>query len=93
MKAFGINIPCKKKYFIGNYTDKESDNMPIQIAVDTFRYLVWQYKREKKLPNFSLIWENLQYLLEAIFKAAPKIKAMFSNCNAFQAENRRDGRP
>jgi len=86
--CFETETPHQEKVFLCNFSDQEEKNIPIQTVLDIARYLIWKCKIAKKLPNSTLIIEEINFLLGAIFKVSPKLRQKFVNCDVFQERDR-----
>ena len=86
--CFETETPHQEKVFLCNFSDQEEKNIPIQTVLDIARYLIWKCKIAKKLPNSTLIIEEINFLLGAIFKVSPKLRLKFVNCDVFQERDR-----
>jgi hypothetical protein len=74
----------KEYYFLANYSEIERDNLPINILLDLFRYLIWQEKLGKKLPSATTLLVNLESLLAITVGSSRKLEEQFSGCLYFQ---------
>jgi hypothetical protein len=41
---------------------QDAENRPLNIVLDLVRYVIWQHKLIKKVPNFNLFETELQYV-------------------------------
>jgi hypothetical protein len=80
----------KENYFLANYSEIEIDNLPINILLDLFRYLIWQEKLGKKLPSATTMLVNLESLLAITVGSRRKLEEQFSGCLYFQNGGKQD---
>jgi len=92
-RCFNTDAPSKENYFLCNFSEHEEKNIPVQITVDIFRFLIWRCKQAKKTPNITLIIEELKFVISAVFKVSQKIKMLYINCDVFQDPDRRPVSP
>ncbi len=57
-----------EKYFLSNFGENKKDNITCSILLDGFRYLIWQKKLEKLIPNNNLICAELECLMASAKK-------------------------
>ena len=50
-RYFTINSLTATEFFASKLNDKEDDNMALQLALDIFRYYIWNCKLEKKFQQ------------------------------------------
>jgi hypothetical protein len=90
-KYFRGKIITMEKFFLSNFGDNEKDNIACSILLDGFRYLIWQKKLEKVVPNINIISAELESLMVSVGGASTKIFNILNDCSFFQRGNR-DGR-
>jgi hypothetical protein len=81
-----------EKFFLSNFGENEKDNIACSILLDGFRYLVWQKKLEKVVPNINTICAELEYLMASAGGTSIKILNILNECTIFQPGNRDGGR-
>jgi hypothetical protein len=90
-KYFLNQTISKEKYFLSNFSDVEKDNLPMNILLDLLRYLIWQDKLGKKLPNATTLLVNLESLLAITLGTSRKLEEQFFGCLFFQNGRNPDG--
>jgi hypothetical protein len=73
---------------LGTVSDDERINVAVTIVLDTYRYLVWQAKLEKKIPSVSEFFTNMLYMLSVITRSSIKISNMLTNCAVIDIQGR-----
>jgi hypothetical protein len=89
-KYFLNQTISKENYFLANLSEMEKDNLLINILLDLFRYLIWQDKLGKKLPNATTLLVNLESLLAITVGTSRKLEEQFFGCLYFQNGGNRD---
>jgi hypothetical protein len=90
-KYFRGNPITREKFFLSNFGDNEKDNIACSILLDGFRYLIWQKKLEKIVPNTNIICAELASLMVSVGGTSNKILNILNECLLFQRGNRDGG--
>jgi hypothetical protein len=69
----------------------KKDNIACNILLDGFRYLVWQKKLEKVVPNTNTICADLECLMASVGGTSNKILNILNECTIFQRGNQEGG--
>ncbi len=81
----------REKFFLSNFNDNEKENIACNILLDGFRYLIWQKKLEKVIPNANIICAELENLMITVGGTSKKILSILNECSLFQRGNRDGG--
>jgi hypothetical protein len=81
----------RETFFLSNFSDKEKENIACNILLDGFRYLIWQKKLEKTVPNANIICAELENLMITVGGTNKKILGILNECSFFQRGNRHGG--
>jgi hypothetical protein len=87
-KYFRGNPLSMEKFFLSNFGEKEKDNIACNILLDGLRYLIWQKKLEKVVPNTNNICADLECLMETVGGTSNKIFNLLNECSLFQRTDR-----
>jgi hypothetical protein len=79
-----------EKYFLGNVSEHEKENIVATIFFYVVRYLLWESKLLKKIPTVSCFIENLRYEINVITNCSRKIFDLFNNSSTLNIAG--DGR-
>ena len=91
-KYMAINVPECATFFGANLGENEIANKSFQLAMDILRFHIWSTKLEKKIPNKTIIFENVNDTFSRILKISTKISIEFNTCSLFR-NHRRDEPP
>ena len=83
-RFFTIEMPAVEIYFCGNLKLHENENRAFQLTMDIFRYHIWVYKLEKKIPVLSSYLSEVNDTLGAIYGASRKLKNETDYCDFFR---------
>ena len=91
-------MPGVENFFCGNLKLHENENRAFQLTMDIFRYHIWVYKLEKKIPVLSSFLSEVNDTLGAIYGASNKLKNETDFCDFFRRsgekqEEHQDERP
>jgi hypothetical protein len=87
-----ITFTVSKRSFLFCVTDKNVFNEPLAVAFDTLKFVFWQLKLRRRLPNRHNVESEFNYLLGQILNGNKKLKRKFNACNLFRrhGEERRE---
>ncbi len=85
----GITLE-QNSFFLSNASEYEFENKPLNIVLDLIRYVIWQNKLNKKVPNFNLLETELHYLIGSITGASKNFERSLIDCKFFQRDRRED---
>jgi hypothetical protein len=86
-------LNTKENFFLSNQSLLEKENLVLNMLMDIFRYLIWEYKPQGKIPVYHSMMNDLQYNVMIIRGASRRIDNYFANSNFFSAYgNGRHGR-
>ncbi len=74
----GVDISMEK-FFLGNVSEHEKENIVATIFFDVVRYLLWESKLLKKIPTVSCFLDNLRYEINVITNCSRKFFDLFNN--------------
>ena len=78
----------REQYFTGLVEpDNERINRPFAICMDVLRYYIWQCKLNKKLPTFSAVCAETEFMIGYIRRSSKKISDLFENCPLFRRDH------
>jgi hypothetical protein len=78
----------REQYFTGLVEpDNERINRPFAICMDVLRYNIWQCKLNKKLPTFSAVCAETEFMIGYIRRSSKKISDLFENCPLFRRDH------
>ena len=80
---FRIEINLKR-FFDGQFTNNETENMVEIFVLDTLKYVIWNFKLKKVLPTFLGVCEDVQYELATVTRLNPDIRHILTNSNIFK---------
>jgi hypothetical protein len=80
-------------FFTSEVTDFETKNNCLNLILDIFRYVVWQYKLKKANPTSFNFWPEFEYQLSIVTGSSPKFVSELIDCNLFQIINGDGRRP
>jgi hypothetical protein len=83
----GITLE-QNTFFLSNVSEFESENRPLNIVLDLVRYVIWQHKLTKKVPNFNFLEMELQYILGTTIGASKSFERSLIHCKFFQRDRR-----
>ncbi len=75
-------------FFLANVSIIEKENHPLNITFDVFRYVLWQYKLEKKIPNGIIFINDLEYQMGIIMATSECFYTLLDDCKFFQNSGR-----
>jgi hypothetical protein len=81
----GITLE-QNTFFLSNASEYESENRPLSLVLDIVRYVIWQHKLNKKVPNFNVFEMELQYILETVTGASKSFGRALTECKFFQRD-------
>ncbi len=81
----GITLE-QNTFFLSNASEYECENKPLSVVLDLVRYVIWQHKLNKKLPNFNVFETELQYTLGVVAGASKSFERSLIDCKFFQRE-------
>jgi hypothetical protein len=67
--------------------DNERINKPFSLCMDIVRYYIWQCKLNKKLPTFSAVCAETEFMVSYIRRANKKLSDLFENCPLFRRDH------
>jgi hypothetical protein len=74
----------KDHFFLSNASDYEKDNRPLDIILELFRYVIWQYKLNSKVPLAVKFWVDFQYLVSTTIASSKNFELQVNDCIFFQ---------
>jgi hypothetical protein len=83
----------KGNYFLSNISSNEQVNNVVTIVWDIFRYVVWQFKLQKRLPTYGIFNEELQYHFAIINATSKFFRDSLIDCHFLQANRQVGGLP
>ncbi len=86
-------VPDIEMFFTSQVTDFETKNNCLNIILDIFRYVVWQFKLQKIYPTPFKFWPEFEYQLTTVTGSSPKFVSELIDCNFFQTANGDGRRP
>jgi hypothetical protein len=75
-------------FFLANASTIEKENRPLNITLDVFRYVVWQYKLEKKIPIITIFFTEMEYQMGIIMATSVCFNTLLDDCQFFQNSGR-----
>jgi hypothetical protein len=75
-------------FFLSNASTIEKENRPLNITLDVFRYVVWQYKLEKKIPIITIFFTEMEYQMGIIMATSTCFNTLLDDCQFFQNSGR-----
>ena len=83
-RYFTINSLTAIEFFASKLNEKEDDNMALQLALDIFRYYIWNCKLEKKIPTVGNIFNEINDTIGTVYSISIKTKHAAESCNFFR---------
>jgi hypothetical protein len=86
-------------FFLANVSNTEKENRILNITLDVFRYVLWQYKLEKKIPKHTTFATEMNYQMGIIIATSARFNDLLTDCKYFQNNDRQrrlpevEGRP
>ena len=78
----------REQYFTGLVEpDNERINQPFAICLDVLRYNIWQCKLNTKLPTFSAVCAETEFMISYIRRSSKKKSDLFENCPLFRRDH------
>ncbi len=75
-------------YFTGSgIIGNEKENVPFSLALDIFRYIIWQCKLNKRTPTLSLVSEEVNYIINVVRTSNKEISELYEHCTIFTRRN------
>jgi hypothetical protein len=74
----------KVHFFLSNVSEYEKDNRPLDIILEIFRYVIWQYKLNGKVPSSNKFWVDFQYLVSTTIASSKNFELQVNDCIFFQ---------
>jgi hypothetical protein len=74
----------KGHFFLSNVSDYEKENRPLDIILEIFRYVIWQYKLNSKIPSSFQFWVDFQYLVSTTIACSKSFELQVNDCIFFQ---------
>jgi hypothetical protein len=74
----------KSSFFTSNISEYEKDNRPLDIILEIFRYVIWQYKLNSKIPSSLNFWCDFQYLVSTTIACSKNFESQVNDCIFFQ---------
>jgi hypothetical protein len=71
-------------FFTSDITEFEVKNNSLNIVLDIFRYVVWQYKLKKKYPTSLEFWPEFEYQLSTVTGSSQRFVSELMDCDFFQ---------
>jgi hypothetical protein len=68
-------------------------NNCLNIILDIFRFVIWQFKLKKTNPTSFKFWPEFEYQLSIATGSSPKFVSELIDCNLFQIDDRDGRRP
>jgi hypothetical protein len=84
--ANSVNDKCN--YFLSNLSSNEQVNNVVTIVWDIFRYVVWQFKLQKRLPVYEIFNEEMQYHFAIINATSKFFRDSLIDCQFLQANRK-----
>ncbi len=73
-------------FFLANVSSIEKENRPLNITLDVLRYVLWQYKLEKKIPTCATLDTEFNY--QMILATSASFNTSVDDCKYFQNSDR-----
>jgi hypothetical protein len=83
----------KCNYFLSNISSNEQVNNVVTIVWDIFRYVVWQFKLQKRVPVFSIFDDEIQYHFAIINATSKFFRDSLIDCHFLQNNRQANGLP
>jgi hypothetical protein len=80
-------------FFTSEATEHEKKNNCLNIILDIFRFVVWQFKLKKTNPTSHNFWPEFEYQLSIVTGSSPNFVSELIDCNLFQIDDRDGRRP
>jgi hypothetical protein len=80
-------------YFTSEINVFEVKNNSLNLVLDIFRYVLWQYKLKKKYPTSLEFWSEFEYQLSVATGSSQRFVSELMDCNFFQIVGGDGGRP
>ncbi len=74
-------------FFLANVSSNEKENRVLNITFDVFRYVLWQYKLEKKIPKFTTFNTEMNYHMGIIIATSVSFNDLLTDCKFFQKDD------
>jgi hypothetical protein len=71
-------------YFTSEINEFEIKNNSLNLVLDIFRYVVWQYKLKKKYPTPLEFWSEFEYQLSIVTGSSQRFVSELMDCDFFQ---------
>ncbi len=78
-----INLE-RGNFFLANVSEYEKENKPLDIIFELFRYVIWQYKLNNKVPSPFQFWADFQYLVSTTIACNKSFELQVNECTFFQ---------
>jgi hypothetical protein len=75
-------------FFLASVSNTEKENRILNITFDVFRYVLWQYKLEKKIPNYTTFVIEMNYQMAIIIATSVRFNDVLTDCKYFQNNDR-----
>jgi hypothetical protein len=74
-------------FFLANVSEFEKENKPLDIIFEIFRYVLWQYKLNGKVPSPLKFWADFQYLITTTITCNKNFELLVNECSFFQRDH------
>ncbi len=75
-------------YFTGSgIPGNEKENVPFSLALDIFRYVIWQCKLNKKMSTLAHVSDEVNYVINVIRTANKETSELYEHCTMFTRRN------
>jgi hypothetical protein len=61
--------------------------VPFSLALDIFRYIIWQCKLNKKAPTLAHVSEEVNYIINVIRTSNKEIPELYKHCTLLTRRN------
>ena len=77
-----FNDPSFRNFYWYGYMEDEPDgSMSLAFVVDTFKYVLWKFKKRKKIPNFPALQREIEFIISIASTLSRKIRSGIVNNN------------
>jgi hypothetical protein len=79
-----LTFTVSKNSFLLSVTEDISFDEPLAVVFDTLKFVLWQLKLRRRLPNRHNVESEFNYILGQIVNGNKKLKRKFNACNLFR---------
>jgi hypothetical protein len=81
-RNIGFNVA--KSNYLFSTDDKNNFNESLSVVFDLVKFILWQNKLQKTLPNITGLENELNYHLSFILGSSTKLRNKFNGCDLFR---------